>query len=103
MIIEVKTFEEFSKYSQYGRVLVDFFATWCGPCKMLMPVIEEMEEEGLFDEVKVLEVDVDRLGEVAARFDIQAVPTLIYMEEGDEKKRSLGYQNKNQLINFISK
>lgn len=103
MLFEVKTLEEFERSIAYGKCLVDFFATWCGPCKMLLPNLEEISEDENFDDIKIIEVDVDRLGEIAARYGIQAVPTLILMVDGREEKRTMGYMNKNQLTNFVGK
>ena len=103
MLIEIKSFEEFERSIAVGTCIVDFFATWCGPCKMLAPVLEEVSEAEDFQDVKIIEVDIDRYGEVAARYGIQAVPTLILIKDGVEQKRSLGYINKNQIYSFVGK
>ena len=78
------------------RVLVDFFATWCGPCKMLAPIIAQIAEE--HPEVKVLKVDVD---EVAAQFGISAIPTLIYFEKGVKVDSNVGYAAKPAILRLI--
>ena len=77
MIIHVKSYDEFKNLIASSDCFVDFFATWCGPCKMLTPVIEEMDEKGAFGEVKILKIDVDECGDIARDYRIQAVPTLM--------------------------
>ena len=102
MIKHINSVEEFNDELKEGKVLVDFFATWCGPCKMLAPELEELDEEGLVPNLKILKVDVDELPEIAIRFRVQSIPTLFYFENGQRKKSTLGYQNKNQLLAFLS-
>ena len=92
--------EEFDQLIKGGTVLVDFFATWCGPCKMLSPVLEQVAEEN--PDLTVLKIDVDEVGELAARYGVQAIPTLILFKNGERKDVRLGYQNKNQLLAFIN-
>ena len=77
-------------------VLVDFWATWCGPCRMLAPTIAKIaeEQEG---KVKVCKVDVDECPELAARYGISSIPTLIVFEDGAVKASSVGVQSKGQI------
>ena len=100
MLVHIKSVEEFDNLIKEGTVLVDFFATWCGPCKMLSPVLEEVANEN--PDLKVLKVDVDEVGALAARFGIQAIPTLFLFKDGERKDSRMGYQNKNQLLAFIN-
>ena len=74
-------------------VLVDFWATWCGPCKMLAPTISRIAEEqaGL---IKVCKLDVDEVPEIAAQFGIQSIPTLIVFKDGQPVKKTIGVQSK---------
>ena len=74
--------------ASHGLVLVDFYAVWCGPCKMLSPVTEEFSEK--HPEVPVYKVDIDEAGELTVRFGISAVPTLILFKEGKPFKKSVG-------------
>ena len=100
MIKHITTVEEFDESINNGLVLVDFFATWCGPCKMLSPVLEGVVKEK--KDLTVLKIDVDEMGLLAARYGIQAIPTLILFKDGKEIDKRMGYQNKNQLLAFIN-
>ncbi len=99
MLKHVNNRDEFYELIKEGTVLVDFFATWCGPCKMLSPVLEELSQEV---DTLILKVDVDEVGVVAAQFGIQAVPTLMLFKNGQRVDVRMGYQNKNQLLAFIN-
>lgn len=81
-----------------GRVLVDFYATWCGPCKMMAKQLEKYESE--VDAVKVVKVDVDQNHEMAAAFGVRSIPTIFYMEDGEVVDRTTGAKNLEQLKEF---
>ena len=98
----VKTAEEYKELIKEGTVLVDFFATWCGPCRMLSPVLEEIEEEGSFNG-KIIKVDTDELGGVAMAYGIQSIPTLFLFKDGQIVKKTMGYMPKDDLLNFLNK
>ena len=100
MLKHLNSAAEFEKEIKEGVVLVDFFATWCGPCRMLSPILEEVANEN--PDLKVLKIDVDEVGPLAARFGIQSIPTLILFRDGQQVDARLGYQNKNQLLAFIN-
>ena len=80
-------------------VLVDFYATWCGPCKMLSPVIEELSQEA--SGYSVGKVDVDAEPALAAQFNIMSVPTLMVFENGKVSAVSAGYRPKEQILEMI--
>ena len=101
MIEHINDEVKFDEFIKEGLVLIDFFATWCGPCKMLSPVIEQVANE--HPELKVVKVDVDEAPAIAARFDVQAIPTLFLFKDGKKANYGMGYMNKNQLENFINK
>ena len=101
MIIHVKSYDEFKNLIASSDCFVDFFATWCGPCKMLTPVIEEMDEKGAFREVKILKIDVDECSDIARDYRIQAVPTLMFFKNGKLVNTTMGYKNENEILDFI--
>ena len=72
-------------------VLVDFFATWCGPCKMMHPVIDQLHDK-LGDKVRILKVDIDKNRELAAQYHVRSVPTLLIFKNGELKFRTVGAQ-----------
>ena len=81
-------------------VLVDFWATWCGPCKMLAPTIEELAEE-LKDEIVVAKLDVDKVQDIAMKYQVMSIPTLVLFKDGKEVKRTVGFRPKAQLLEFL--
>jgi len=99
MIQEIHNAEEFNNAIQSGRVLVDFYATWCGPCRMLAPVIDEIASE--HPEIKVVRVDVDEVGDIAAKYGIASIPTLIDFQDGKAVNETLGYQDKDAVLKFL--
>ena len=91
-------FKEFVLESK-GKVLVDFNATWCGPCKMLGPIIDELSEE--IENVKFVSVDVDEEEELASEYGVSSIPCLVLFEDGKEKDRVVGFRPKEELAEFI--
>ena len=92
--IEKEDFEkEVLKNSK--MVVVDFFATWCGPCQMLMPVLEEISKER--DDFDIIEIDVEKAQDLAMQYDIEAVPTMIIFKNGTAIDRIGGYYAKDEL------
>lgn len=82
-----------------GKVLVDFWAEWCGPCMMLGPIIEEVSEE--VDDVKFCKVNCDEARDVALQFGIMTIPNLIVFEKGEQVNQSIGYIEKEDVLNLI--
>lgn len=80
-------------------VLLDFFATWCGPCKLLAPVLDQIAEE--HPEIKVCKVDVDENQELAAAFQVMSIPTLFVIKEGKVTAQAVGARSKKQLLEMI--
>ena len=81
-------------------VLVDFFATWCGPCKALAPILQDAKAE-LGDAVKIVKIDVDKNQELASRFQVQGVPTLILFKQGNQLWRQSGVVPKHELVQLL--
>ena len=81
-------------------VLVDFFATWCGPCKMMQPVLEEVaQKEG--DKIRIIKIDIDENRRAAAAYQVRSVPTLMIFKDGELKWRESGYKPANDLIQVL--
>lgn len=81
------------------KVLVDFWASWCGPCRMLSPIIDEIAKET--DKVKVGKVNIDEESDLATQFAVMSIPTLILFENGKPIKQVVGVQSKSAILNMI--
>jgi thioredoxin 1 len=84
-----------------GTVLVDFWAPWCGPCKMIAPVLEELDKE--LGSLKIAKVNVDDNPESAGRFGVMSIPTLIVFKNGEPVDKVVGFQSKDALKNVVSR
>ena len=82
-----------------GTVLVDFYATWCGPCKMLAPHLDELSAKN--PEVRIVKIDVDEETPLAIKYGVASIPTLLLFKDGEKVKQTLGYQTLDQLENFV--
>ena len=80
-------------------VLVDFWASWCGPCKMLSPIVDEIAGER--SDIKVCKVNVDDESELAARFNVMSIPTLLVFKNVQLTNQSVGYRDKNAVLSLI--
>lgn len=90
--------KDFQNEISSGKVLVDFNATWCGPCRMLKPILDEFSEGTT---IKVLGIDVDQNENLARKYNIYSIPCLILFENGVETKRSTGLISLDELKNFV--
>ncbi|MCI8956371.1 MAG: thioredoxin [Eubacterium sp.] len=82
-----------------GMVLVDFFADWCGPCKMLSPIVDEVAEEN--SDIKVCKINVDDEPELAMRYNVMSIPTLVAIQNGEEVNKSVGLVSKEDIIKLV--
>ena len=98
--IEEKDFES-EVLKDNKVVIVDFFATWCGPCQMLMPVLRKVASER--ENIDIIEIDVDKAQSLAMRYDIEAVPTMIIFKNGIEIARIGGFYSKSELDEELEK
>ena len=81
------------------KVLLDFWATWCGPCKMIAPIVEQIAEER--SDILVGKIDVDSQMELAVQFGIVSIPTLVIMEKGQLVEKSVGYQSREDILKLL--
>ena len=103
MIIHVNDLQEFNAKVAQGRVLVDFYANWCGPCKMLAPIIEDVDAKKEAGDLLIIKVDVDEAGVIAGKFGIQSIPTLLFFSEGKLVNKRLGFARKDQILEMCKK
>lgn len=94
------TKDTFNEEVKDGVVLVDFSADWCGPCKMISPILKELAKE-MEDETSIVQVNVDEQSELAQRFDVMSIPTLILFKDGKQVGRKTGFLPKPKLQEFI--
>ena len=88
-----KTFQENAK------VLIDFYADWCGPCRMLAPVIEEVKND--VKDVKVVKINVDENQEIAAQYGVRSIPTLVVVKDGKVAKQAVGFRSKKDILQML--
>lgn len=88
--------ENFDEITSKGNVLVDFFATWCGPCKMLAPELEEIK-----DKVQIVKIDIDENLELCKRFGVMSVPTFVYFKADGTYTMHIGYMTSDEILKFI--
>lgn len=101
MVIELEKELDFEGLTKEGIALVDFNATWCGPCRMLKPVFEEASNADT--SVKFIGVDVDKFGALAGRFNVRAVPTLVLLKDGKIVDIKTGFMPKESLLALVNK
>ncbi len=94
MIKYLENKDEFSDYIQ-GKVLVDFYADWCGPCKRLGSILEDIQG------IDILKVNVDLFQDISNMYGVMSIPTLIVFEGGNEVKKSIGFKTREELEEFI--
>lgn len=91
--------DNFNNLISSGTVLVDFFATWCGPCKMLGTVLEQLKEDRT--DGKIVKIDVDECSELAKNYGVMSVPTMILFENGKMIDKKIGFMSKEEITNWI--
>ncbi len=98
--MKIITEKEFDKATEKGLVLVDFFATWCGPCRMMAIILEDIAKE-LEGKVEIYKVDVDNDEKLARKFGILSIPTLIFFENGKVMEKHVGLWQKEDCLDYI--
>ena len=92
----------FETDTKEGLVLVDFWATWCGPCRMQAPILEKLSQEFSEDELKILKMDVDENPETARAFGIMSIPTLLFKKDGQVVKQVAGVHTADQIKAIVA-
>lgn len=96
----IQTIQEFNEEIKDNRVIVDFYADWCTPCKMLDMILNEVEEEN--NNLKIIKVDTDRFRQIAKEYRVLTVPVIKIFENGKEVKEKQGLMRKDELLDFIN-
>ena len=94
-ILNASNFDQFLQENK--NVVVDFFAEWCGPCKMLGPLIDEIAEEYKDKDVKVVKVNIEESPELAEKYQVMSIPNIVYFQSGEIKDTVMGLMPKNQI------
>ncbi|WP_209122037.1 thioredoxin [Alkalihalobacillus sp. BA299] len=102
MAIVNGTDQNFATETGEGVVLADFWAPWCGPCKMIAPVLTELDEE-MGEKVKIVKLDVDENQETAGKFGVMSIPTLMVFKNGEKVDQVVGFQPKEALVELLNK
>lgn len=91
--------QNFHSVINTGTTLVDFYADWCGPCKMIAPIIEEISNER--NDINVGKVNVDESGMLAMKYNVSSIPTIIVFKNGEEQSRIVGYRGKEEILAIL--
>ncbi len=102
MAIVNVTDQTFSSETNEGVVLADFWAPWCGPCKMIAPVLEELDSE-MGDKAKIVKLNVDDNQETAGKYNVMSIPTLLVFKDGEVVDQVVGFQPKDALAELLNK
>ncbi|PTL39905.1 MAG: thioredoxin [Alkalicoccus sp.] len=102
MAIVNVTDQNFGSETSDGVVLADFWAPWCGPCKMIAPVLEDLDGD-MGDKVKIVKLDVDENQETASKYGVMSIPTLLVMKNGEVVDQIVGFKPKEELANTLNK
>ena len=88
--------EDFNELISKGNKLVDFYAEWCGPCKMMGTVLESVD-----DKLDIIKVDIDKFGELADEYKVMSVPTLVFFKDGEKVREEVGYHDEEDLLKIV--
>ncbi len=99
--MEHATQKNFDGLVKEGKVLVDFYADWCGPCRMLAPILEQIEKENLVPGLKIVKVNVDEEPELAEKYSVMNIPTLYLFKNGSVVGKQIGLMPKPQLVQWL--
>lgn len=98
-MIHLENEKEFNNLIEDEKVLVDFYATWCGPCQLISPIVEEVAKEN--ENIKVIKIDVDKFPELSRKYGIMSIPTLMVFSKGKEVKKHIGYLEREGIEDLL--
>lgn len=93
------TTENFVSETKNGKILIDFWASWCGPCRAMSPIVDEVAKE--VTDVKICKVNVDEYPDIASKYNVMSIPTLVVLENGQEINKSVGLIPKDKVMELI--
>lgn len=99
MLIHIENEKDFEEVIAKGKVVVDFYATWCGPCRMLAPILESIAEQR--SDLVIAKLDVDQVSQIASRYSIASIPTLLFFNDGTLVHEQIGFMSEKQLLHTI--
>lgn len=91
--------EDLSHEIKNGKVLIDFYADWCGPCRMISPLLEELNSAD--NSIKIIKINIDKHEDIAKKYNVMSIPMLMLFENGNKIKENVGFLNKDELNQFI--
>lgn len=100
--MEIINENNFKEKIKSGIVLVDFFANWCGPCRMMTPILEDIQQE-FGDKISVYKVDVDEDESLAHEFNVMSIPTIVIFVNGEQKEKKIGLMQYDELVDVLNK
>jgi len=98
-LIEIESVEQFEEINKEGKVLIDFWASWCAPCRMMLPVIDQLSQEN--ESVTFLKVNVEKVPELASRYGVRSIPQFSFLNEGEEVQKKLGTNSVSQMQEIL--
>ena len=100
-MVELVKDTNYKELIKEGKVVIDCFANWCGPCKMLSPIIDSLSEE--LTDVKFYKIDVDEAENITTDYEIMSIPTILIFEDGKQKEKVVGFRSKEELKEIINR
>ena len=98
-VIEIKNNELDDIIKNNNKVIVDCYAPWCGPCKMISPIMDELAQE--VDDTMFIKINIDENEEVSEKYNIMSIPTILYFKDSELKEQIVGFKTKDELLNII--